>query len=87
MPETAYNETYDQNGNVIESVAVIISDDQLLWREAQGNVNSSHQVFLQLIRDWPTLTPAQKLARVNELFPLVVEACLVYGEQLGNYRV
>lgn len=83
MPETGYNEVYDRDGNVIESIPFEVSDDQLLARELKQEANSYHILAMQAYRSWGSLTPKQK----DRALKFLLGFYLTVGERLGYFVV
>lgn len=83
MPELGYNEVYDSQGNVVESVPFTISDNQLLVRGLAKEANEYHTLAMQAYRGWGSLTIVQK----DKVLQFLLGFYLVAGQQLGYFHI
>lgn len=83
MTETGYNETYDNQGNVIESEPFTVSDELILIRDAQEQINTYHLQVLDYLGRWGQLNDNQK----DDLLKHLARFYLVAGQQLGYFTV
>jgi len=83
MPETGYNETFDSQGNVIESTPFEISDNQLQLRALDKECNAYHVLARQALANWDTLTLSQK----DKVLKFLLGYYLSSAHQLHYYQV
>lgn len=60
MPETRYIEHYDTEGNLIEKEPFEVSDEELYQEQLQAEFNDIHSQAILALKNWDTLTLAQK---------------------------
>ena len=60
MPETRYNERYDEKGNLIERIPYEVTDEELYQEQLAEGFNSVHTQAILALKNWSSLTLAQK---------------------------
>lgn len=83
MPEIGYHETFDKDGNVIESIPFEVSDDELLMRELEKEANDYHNKALQAFKNWDKLTTQEK----SKIVKFLLGFYLVAGQSLGLFNI
>lgn len=60
MSETRYIKEYDRQGNVINQIPYEVSDEELYQEELETQFNEVHETAILALKNWDTLTLAQK---------------------------